>query len=98
MTPFTLSREIKVENVSFRYPSSPDKGRFTFENISFKVEIGKATGVIGSQGSGKTSLIKLLFRLYDLQEGSINFGNDRELAKVDSESFRSQVSYVASKP
>lgn len=98
LTEFTLSREIKVDKVSFRYPNCPDQSRFIFENISFQVEIGKATAVIGSQGSGKTSLMKLLFRLYDPQEGAILFGADSDVKSVDSESFRSQVSFVASKP
>lgn len=67
MKPFTFAREIRVENLSFRYPNCPDKNRLIFEDISFNVEIGKATAVIGSPGCGKTSLLKLLFRLYDPQ-------------------------------
>ena len=63
-------RKYQVEfcNVSFRYPGSEN---WSLRNVNMKFEIGKRLAVVGMNGSGKTTFIKLLCRLYDPTEGAI---------------------------
>jgi ATP-binding cassette subfamily B protein len=58
---------IAFENVTFSY--KPD--RTTLSDVSFNVPAGRTLGIVGSSGSGKTSIIRLLFRLYELDSGRI---------------------------
>lgn len=60
--------EIEFRNVSFRYPGNKD---YTLKNISVKINSGERLAVVGRNGSGKTTFIKLLCRLYDPDEGEI---------------------------
>jgi len=59
--------KIEFKDISFAYPS----GVQIFDNLSISVEPGQTVGVVGSTGSGKTTLIKLLLRFYDPVQGSI---------------------------
>lgn len=59
---------VEFRNVSFRYP---DANENVINNISFTAEPGKVTAIIGSTGSGKSTLVNLLPRFYDVTEGSI---------------------------
>ena len=60
--------EIEFHNVSFRYPGSEV---YALQNVSFRMNAGDNLAVVGQNGSGKTTFIKLLCRLYDPTEGSI---------------------------
>ena len=59
---------VEFRHVSFRYPGSEI---WALKNVSLKFEIGKRLAIVGQNGSGKTTFIKLLCRLYDPQEGQI---------------------------
>ena len=60
--------EIEFKDVSFRYPGSSD---WALRHVDMKFRVGQRLAVIGENGSGKTTFIKLLCRLYDPQEGEI---------------------------
>lgn len=60
--------EVEFRNVSFRYPGRVD---WALKNVSMKFKVGKRLAIVGENGSGKTTFIKLLCRLYDPQEGEI---------------------------
>ena len=60
--------EIEFRNVSFRYPGTE---RWALRNVSMKFRVGSRLAIVGENGSGKTTFIKLLCRLYDPQEGEI---------------------------
>ena len=60
--------QVEFRNVSFRYPGSDN---YTLRHVNMKFEIGKRLAVVGMNGSGKTTFIKLLCRLYDPTEGEI---------------------------
>ncbi|MDR1299413.1 MAG: ABC transporter ATP-binding protein/permease [Oscillospiraceae bacterium] len=60
--------ELEFKNVSFRYPGAPD---YALRNLDLKLRAGRKTAVVGMNGSGKTTMIKLLCRLYDPTEGEI---------------------------
>ena len=60
--------EVEFRNVSFKYPGSEN---YVLRNVSIRFEIGRRLAVVGMNGSGKTTFIKLLCRLYDPTEGEI---------------------------
>lgn len=62
------SFEIEFKNVFFKYPGAED---YSLENVSIKINCGENLAVVGRNGSGKTTFIKLLCRLYDVTEGEI---------------------------
>lgn len=65
---------LKVENISFSYQEKP-----TISSISFELEKGRNLAVIGESGCGKSTLLKLIYGLYDLDEGHIFWGNTEVL-------------------
>ncbi|HCQ91672.1 MAG TPA: ATP-binding protein [Clostridium sp.] len=73
---------IKFENVSFAYKNSKE---YSISNASFEIESGQTVGIIGGTGSGKTTLINLIPRLYDVSEGKvlINGIDVREYSKEE---------------
>ena len=70
--------KIEFRNVSFAYPRTTEK---VLDKLSFTIEAGKRVALIGENGAGKTTIIKLLARFYDVQEGEIliNDVNIREI-------------------
>ena len=60
--------EIEFKNVSFKYP---DADEYVLENISFKANRGDTIAIIGSTGSGKSTIVNLLMRFYDVTDGEI---------------------------
>ena len=60
--------EVEFKDVSFRYPGS---GIWALRHVSMKFKVGQRLAIVGENGSGKTTFIKLLCRLYDPQEGQI---------------------------
>lgn len=92
-SPQSLSTEIgniNLQNVSFWYK----KGQTILDNISLKIEKGQTIGIAGPTGGGKTTLIKLLLRLYDVKEGAIQLeGIDlRQLTRKD---LRQNIGFVS---
>ncbi|HUE97406.1 MAG TPA: ABC transporter ATP-binding protein, partial [Longimicrobiaceae bacterium] len=66
--PGPLRGEIEVRNVSFRYPGTD---RLVLRNVSFRVPAGTTLALVGATGSGKSTLVSLLVRVYDPTEGEI---------------------------
>ncbi len=84
---------IEVRNLSFNYqPGEP-----VLENISFTVQPGETLGILGSTGSGKSTLTYLLTRLYDYQQGSIKI-DGRELKEYDRGWIRQQIGLILQEP
>lgn len=71
--------KIEFRNVSFSYPKSSEK---VLDKLSFTIEAGKRVALIGENGAGKTTIIKLLARFYDVQEGQI-LVNDVDIREID---------------
>lgn len=86
----SVSGKIEFKNVSFCYNEEDSK---ILKDISFCVDKGKSVAIIGSTGSGKSTIIKLLSKLYDGYEGSIKFG-DNELRDLSTDAVRSNISIV----
>ena len=81
---------IEFENVSFHYPGSEKN---VLENFSIRFNIGERLAVVGRNGSGKTTFIKLLCRLYDPTEGRILL-NEIDIKKYDYKEYLSLFSVV----
>ncbi|HHY82500.1 MAG TPA: ABC transporter ATP-binding protein [Clostridiales bacterium] len=88
-----IAGDIVFDNVSFEY----EKGRPVLKNISFEVKQGQTIAILGPTGSGKSSLIHLLQRLYDYTEGSITIGGV-ELKKIDKKWLRRNIGVVLQEP
>lgn len=69
LAPERLEGRIVFQNVTFSYPSAPEKP--ALKSVSFELQPGKMTALVGLSGSGKTSCVSLLKRLYEPQEGQI---------------------------
>lgn len=85
---------IIFNNVNFRY--SKDSKKNSLSDINLFVASGETLGIIGGTGSGKTSLVQLISRLYDVSEGSVKVGGV-DVRDYDIESLRNQVSVVLQK-
>ena len=82
--------EVEFCNVSFKYPGSET---YALRNVNMKFEIGKRLAVVGMNGSGKTTFIKLLCRLYDPTEGEIRL-NGIDIRKYNYAEYMSIFSVV----
>ncbi len=82
--------EIEFKNVSFKYPSAD---KYALKNLSLKFKIGKKIAVVGMNGSGKTTMIKLLCRLYDPNEGVITL-NGFDIKKYNYDEYMAIFSVV----
>lgn len=89
--PFTGSVEFR--DVSFRYPGAPDN---VLCNISFTAEPGQTTAIIGSTGSGKSTVINLIPRFYDVTDGSILI-DGIDIRQVTQAELRNKIGYIPQK-
>jgi ATP-binding cassette subfamily B protein len=92
-TDVILDGDITFENVCFSYGQDDHN---VLSNLSFTVKNGQTIGIIGSTGSGKSSLINLLPRIYDVTDGSINI-NGLDIRDIDLDTLRSQIAVVTQK-
>jgi len=100
----TLDEPVIIKNAEDSYPLPPVKGEVEFKNvvfcyekdvpilknISFKVNPGETIALVGATGSGKTTIINLLSRFYDIQSGQILI-DGHDIKKVTLESLRNQI-------
>ncbi len=84
---------IEFDNVTFAYPNSDG---YALEDISFTARPGKVTALIGSTGSGKTTLVNLIMRLYDVTEGAVRI-NGVDVRDMKLKGLRDLVGYVPQK-
>ena len=86
--------DVDFRHVYFAYKAG--SGEYAIQNISFRVRSGETIGVIGGTGSGKSSLVNLVSRLYDVSKGSVMVGGN-DVRRYDLESLRNAVSVVLQK-
>ncbi len=85
---------IDFENVTFAYSQKSDKR--VLKDINLHIESGETVGIIGATGSGKTSLVSLIPRLYDVTEGSVKVGGT-DVRDYDTDTLRNKVAMVLQK-
>ena len=86
----SLSGEIEFKNLTFRYPGADYDA---LKNVSFKIEAGERVGIIGKTGSGKTTLVDLLLRTYNVPDGTV-FVDGKDVNSVTIQSVRQNAAYV----
>lgn len=92
-----IDGSIDFKNVFFSYKKEEGKNRKpVLSNIDLHIRSGETIGIIGGTGSGKTSLVSLISRLYDADSGSVRVGG-RDVKEYDIETLRSEVSVVLQK-
>lgn len=82
--------DISIKNLTFNYPGNMD---IILDDISIDIKEGETLGIIGTIGSGKTTLMNLLLRLYQVQDGKI-FINNTDINNIELAKLRNSVSYI----
>jgi ATP-binding cassette subfamily B protein len=85
--------EVRFEHVCFSYV----EGLPVLRDVSFTAEAGKMTAIVGGSGAGKTTLMALMERFYDLSAGRIVI-DDQDISAVTKESLRRSIAYVSQQP
>ena len=86
--------DISFKNVAFKYVETAEKN--TLEDINVEIKSGEFVGILGTTGSGKTSLVNLISRLYDINSGELLVG-DNDVKNYDLKTLRDSVSVVLQK-
>ena len=85
--------EVKFDHVSFRYPGAEED---VLHDISFTAKPGQTTAIIGSTGSGKSTMINLIPRFYDVTEGTITL-DGKDIRTISQHDLRDELGYVPQK-
>ena len=85
-----LENKIELKDVSFSYVDNFN----VLNNVDLTIETGQTTAIVGSTGSGKSTLIKLLLRLYEINNGSISFDSN-SLKDIELSSLREKIGLVS---
>ena len=85
-----LENKIELKDVSFSYVDNFN----VLNNVDLTIEAGQTTAIVGSTGSGKSTLIKLLLRLYEINNGSISFDSN-SLKDIELSSLREKIGLVS---
>ncbi|WP_338658517.1 ABC transporter ATP-binding protein [Paraclostridium sordellii] len=89
---FDIRGDIKFENVNFSYNNHEN----TLKNISFEINDGEHIGIIGPTGSGKSTIINLITKLYKIDKGIIKF-NDKNIDNLNTKTLRKFIGIVPQK-
>eukprot|EP00592_Proboscia_alata_P015248 CAMPEP_0194397898 /NCGR_PEP_ID=MMETSP0174-20130528/125801_1 /TAXON_ID=216777 /ORGANISM="Proboscia alata, Strain PI-D3" /LENGTH=706 /DNA_ID=CAMNT_0039194129 /DNA_START=40 /DNA_END=2158 /DNA_ORIENTATION=- len=95
LRPDTVEGRIQFNGVQFEYPSRPDVSVLCDYNLS--ITAGTTTALVGSSGSGKSTVVALLQRFYDISKGTITL-DDRNICDLDVQWLRQQIGYVQQEP
>ncbi len=82
--------KIEFRNLTFRYPDGENE---VLENASFVIEAGESVGVVGKTGSGKTTIVDLMLRMYNVDRGML-FVDDKDVNDLSIRSVRAAMAYV----
>lgn len=85
----SFDNDIVVENISFYYT----KNQPVIKNVSFSIPAGKKVAIVGESGSGKSTILKLIARFYDVNQGQITIGN-HDIKSIDINCLREYVGCV----
>jgi len=85
-----ISGDIEIKNLSYNYPTTIE---VALKNINLTIKQNSTLGIIGTIGSGKTTLVNLLVRLYDIPNGKIKIG-DKDINDIPLSSLRKSFSYI----
>jgi len=86
--------DIEFENISFKYKSKSEK--LCLDSINISIKSGETVGIVGGTGSGKSTLVQLITRLYDVDSGNVKVGGI-DVRKYDIHTLRNEVAIVLQK-
>ena len=89
VAPLSLQGDIKINDISFRYGNR----QLVLEHFSMYIKKGERVAVVGESGAGKTTIAKLLLKLYDYEKGSIMI-SDYAITEIKLDALRERISYV----
>lgn len=95
LKPESLNGEIELNNVSFTYPAR--KEAQVLNDLSLKIKAGQTVALVGSSGCGKSTVIQLVQRFYDVEEGSVTVDNN-DIRKLNLNWLRSNIGVVSQEP
>lgn len=96
--PLVISEgQIDIHALSFQYGATGSGKEFALDGVGIKIPAGQSVGLVGKTGAGKSTLMKLLMRLYDLDSGYIRI-DMQDIANVTQESLRQQMAIVPQQP
>jgi ATP-binding cassette, subfamily B, multidrug efflux pump len=90
VTPDDIKGDIEFKNFNFKYPD--DKNTETLKNINLHIKAGETVGVVGKIGSGKSTLVNMLFRLYNVEENTL-FIDGYDIMHLPIKFIRSNIGY-----
>lgn len=88
----TIRKEIEFRNIDFHYPDSPE--RKVLKKVRFSMPVGKTTALVGQSGSGKSSIVQLITRMYDVTGGEILI-DGHDLRTLDLKNLRNLIAVVS---
>ncbi len=88
-----INGKIDIKNLSFAYDSKKD----VLKNINLSIDANKTIGIVGESGSGKTTILNLLTKAYEVEDGHI-FIDDVDINTLDVDSIRNNISIVSQNP
>ena len=88
-----IEGHVKFENVEFTYGAEQNTDEMVLKNVSLDIPAGNTVALVGHTGAGKSTIVKLVMRLYDINSGSLTI-DGHELSKVTQHSLRSQMGVV----
>ena len=89
-----ITGTISFDAVSFKYPS---RDLYSLSNVSFEIPAGSTFAIVGTTGSGKSTIIQLLLRFYDATEGAVKF-DGKDIKDFNIRTLRSQIAIVGQEP
>jgi len=92
LDPARVRGEIAFHEVCFEYEDG--KGQSVLRDLSLQIGEGQTVGIVGSTGAGKSTLVKLLLRFYDLQQGKITL-DGRDLSRLEIKDLRETIGFVS---
>ncbi|MEK4228158.1 ABC transporter ATP-binding protein [Solibacillus sp. FSL H8-0538] len=90
-----LRGAVEFQNVSFKYELAEEE--LTLDGVSFRVAPGQTAALVGATGAGKTTIMQVLARFYDVAGGSVRF-DDVDVRDIPRETLRSQMAFVLQDP
>lgn len=87
--------KLELDNISFYYPSRPDVA--AIDCLSMTLEAGKSVALVGSSGAGKSTVVDLILRFFDVQKGAIRF-DDIDIRELSPEALREHIALVPQQP
>ena len=96
-TAINISGKIEFKNVTFAYPTRPEN--IILKNVSFTIEPGQQVGIVGFSGSGKSTIIQLINRFYDVEDGNGEILiDDKNIKEYNLYELRKKIGWVPQEP